>query len=149
MTTYEARRHHIDNMIALRNILLPAAVLVSALAVAQDQDHSQCVTKVKAEWGKPCEKCEDYKDGWKRSFEGTYQLELKNTCGDMVEVKVAVQEKGGTWRTFPVKALEPGKSMEAFACHGTGKYLYWVRRVNDTEIILPSDQEIITEYRER
>jgi hypothetical protein len=131
-----------------RIIILVASVLVASFLYGQDQSYSQCLTKVKSEWGKPCEKCEDYKEGWKRSFEETYKLELKNTCGEMVEVKVAVQEKSGTWRTFPIKALAAGQSMEAFACHGTGKYLYWVRKVNDTEIILPSDQEILTEYRQ-
>lgn len=131
-----------------RIIILAASVLVASFLHGQDQSYSQCLTKVKSEWGKPCEKCEDYKEGWKRSFEETYKLELKNTCGEMVEVKVAVQEKSGTWRTFPIKALAAGQSMEAFACHGTGKYLYWVRKVNDTEIILPSDQEILTEYRQ-
>ncbi|MBK7555948.1 MAG: hypothetical protein IPI55_15510 [Flavobacteriales bacterium] len=135
-------------MSTTRILLLSASILAASLLRAQDQSYSQCLTKVKSEWGKPCERCEDYKEGWKRSFEETYKLELKNTCGDMVEVKVAVQEKGGTWRTFPIKALAGGQSMEVFACHGTGKYLYWVRKVNDTEIILPSDQEILTEYRQ-
>jgi hypothetical protein len=136
-------------MNTLRNTIIASFLVVGATVHAQDQSYSQCITKVKSEWGKPCDKCEDYKDGWKRSFEGTYRIELKNTCSDMVEVKVAVQEKGGSWRTFPVKALEPGMSMTAFACHGTGKYLYWARKVDDTEIILPSDQEIISEYRQR
>ena len=65
------------------------------------------------------------------------------------EVKVAMQEENGTWRTFPIKALGARESMTAYACKGTGKYMYWVRRVNDTEILLPSDQEILTEYRSR
>ncbi|MEO8068467.1 MAG: hypothetical protein ABI599_12300 [Flavobacteriales bacterium] len=132
-----------------RIALFSSVFLASAFVQAQDQSFSQCITKVKSDWGQPCDKCEDYKEGWKRSYEETYKLELKNTCGEMVEVKVAVQEKSGTWRTFPVKAIAAGQSMEAFACHGTGKYLYWVRKVNDTEIILPSDQEILTEYRGR
>lgn len=134
-------------MITARSIFLCASILTGALLRAQDQSYSQCITKVKSEWGQPCDKCEDYKEGWKRSYEETYKLELKNTCGEMVEVKVAVQEKSGTWRTFPIKALGPGLSMEAFACHGTGKYLYWVRRLNDTELLLPSDQQILVEYK--
>jgi hypothetical protein len=39
--------------------------------------------------------------------------------------------------------------MTAFACQGTGKYLYWVRRLNDVETILPSDREILAEFRTR
>ena len=92
-------------MSTTRALLLSASILAASLLRAQDQSYSQCLTKVKSEWGKPCERCEDYKEGWKRSFEETYKLELKNTCGDMVEVKVAVQEKGGTWRTFPILSL--------------------------------------------
>jgi hypothetical protein len=57
-----------------------------------------------------------------------------------------MEEADGHWRTFPVKTLEGGATMTAYACHGTGKYMYWARRVNDTEIILPSDREIVSTY---
>ncbi len=122
---------------------------LAASAQAQDMDANDCIIKARSAWGQPCEKCEDYKEGYKRDFSGTYQIDLQNTCTQLVELKVAMQEKNGTWRTFPVKALAPNETMTAFACQGTGKYLYWVRRVNDTEIVLPSDQEILTEYRGR
>lgn len=124
--------------------------LASTVAMhAQDMDANNCIVKARSAWGQPCEKCEYYKEGYKRDFSGTYRIDLQNTCAQLVEVKVAMQEKNGTWRTFPVKALAPNETMSAFACQGTGKYLYWVRRVNDTEIVLPSDQEILTEYRDR
>lgn len=113
---------------------------------AQDQSYADCVVKTKSTWGQPCAKCEDY-IGYKRDFSGVYQVELKNACADMLEVKVAMEEAGGNWRTFPVKTLGAGESMNAFACHGTGKYLYWARRINDTEIILPTDGEIVSTYR--
>lgn len=125
------------------------ALLLSGAAVAQDQSFSDCLVKTNSRWGAPCDKCESYIEGFKRDFSGTYQIEMKNVCKDVIEVKVAVQEKNGTWRTFPVKALGPDETLEAFACEGSGKYLYWVRRANDTEIILPTDREIITEYRGR
>ena len=131
------------------NIPLLVSFMLPMLTIAQERSHADCLVKVKSQWGAVCEKCEYYKEGYKRDFSGTYQVELRNDCRDIIEVKVAVQEKGATWRTFPVKALATGESLEAFACQGTGKYLYWVRRVNDTEIVLPSDQEIITEYRGR
>ncbi len=115
------------------------------LLPAQDQTYSDCLVKTSSSWGRTCEKCEDY-DGYKRDFSGVYQVELKNVCTEMMEVKVAMQEENGTWRTFPVKALEGGASMTAYACHGTGKYLYWARRVNDTGIILPNDREIASAY---
>jgi hypothetical protein len=133
-----------------KKILLLIIILLSAFwAGAQDQSFSDCLVKTASRWGAPCEKCEAYKDGFKRDFSGTYQIDLKNACKEMIEVKVAVQEKNGTWRTFPVKALAAEETMNAFACQGTGKYLYWVLRVNDTEIVLPSDAEILTEYRGR
>lgn len=112
---------------------------------AQDQTYADCLAKVSSSWGKTCEKCEDYK-GFKRDYSGVYQVEIKNLCTEMMEVKVAMQEANGTWRTFPVKTLEGGATMTTYACHGTGKYLYWARRVNDTEIVLPSDGEIVSAY---
>ena len=124
-------------------------LFLGASASAQDQNYAECVTKSQSNWGQPCEKCEAYTDSYKRDYRGVYQIELKNTCNDAVELKVAMQEGNGRWRTFPIKALAAGESMTAFACNGTGKYLYWVRRLNDTEILLPSDQEILTEYRDR
>lgn len=123
-----------------------AALCLSFSLRAQDQSWADCVVKASSAWGRPCEKCENYK-GWKRDFSGTYQVALKNACNEMLEVKVAVEETGGAWRTFPVRTLAPGDSLNAFACHGTGKYLYWARRINDTEIILPTDGEIVSNWR--
>jgi hypothetical protein len=108
------------------------------------------LVKTSSTWGQPCEKCEDYK-GYQRDYSGVYQVELKNACTEMLEVKLAMQEKnGGTLAHLPgAYPCKPGESMTGFACHGTGKYLYWARRMNDTEIILPSDREIVSAYREK
>lgn len=129
-----------------RTTTLLSLLLATVLAKAQDQSYADCVMKATSTWGAPCEHCQSYVDGYKRDFSGTYQLELKNVCSDIIEVKVAVQEKNGTWRTFPIRALGANESMSAFACEGSGKYLYWARRANDTEIILPTDRDIITAY---
>lgn len=136
-------------MTVKKTLLLILGVLMAFWAGAQDRDPADCLIKTASRWGAPCDKCEIYKDGYKRDFSGTYSVDLKNTCTDLVEVKVAVQEKNGTWRIFPVRTLSGNEVLTVFACQGTGKYLYWVRRVNDTEIILPSDHEILTEYRSR
>ena len=133
----------------MRYALLPYLLFVTALVSAQDQSYADCVVKINSTWGQPCEKCEAYKEGFKRDFSGVYQLQLKNSCNETVEVKVATQEKNGVWRTFPVKALTSGETMTAYACTGTGKYMYWVRKLNDTEVVIPSDQEILVEYRGR
>ena len=124
--------------------LLPLAFATAALA--QDQSYSDCLVKTASTWGQPCDKCENY-TGYKRDYSGVYHIDLKNVCGDMLDVKVAVEETDGNWHIFPVKTLPGGATMEAFACKGTGKYLYWVRKVNDTEIILPTDGEIASMYR--
>jgi hypothetical protein len=132
-----------------RLFLLLILVSIGFWAGAQDQSYADCLVKVSSKWGAPCEKCEIYKEGFKRDFSSTYQVDLKNACNELIEVKVAMQEKNGQWRTFPLKALAPNETLNAFACVGTGRYMYWVRRVNDTETIIPTDQEIITEYRQR
>lgn len=111
------------------------------------QDYSHCVEKIGSKWGEVCEKCEYYKEGFRRSFEETYQATFQNVCGETVELKVAMQEKDLTWRIFPIKVLDPEQTFTGFACKGSGKYLYWVRGLDDREIILPSDRDIITEYR--
>jgi hypothetical protein len=139
------KRHRMDTK---RTLLLVLLLLAGLWAGAQDRDAVACILKTTSTWGTPCEKCEIY-DGFKRDHSGTFQFQLRNMCNELVDVKVAVQERSGTWRTFPVKTLAPNESMDAFACQGTGKYLYWVRRTNDPEIVLPSDREILTEYRSR
>lgn len=128
---------------------LPLLLLLHATLSAQVGDASDCLLKVRSAWGETCDKCEYYRDGYKRDYSGTFKVVLENTCPETVEVKVAMQERNGVWRTFPVKALTPGERQEAYACHGTGKYMYWARRLNDTEVILPSDNEILSEYRGR
>lgn len=134
-------------MMAKRYTLLLILILVAFWAGAQDQ--ADCLVKTNSKWGAPCDKCESYTEGYKRDFSGTYQVQLKNVCNDIIEVKLAVQEKNGEWRTFPVRSLTPQETFDGYACHGTGKYVYWVRKVNDTEIILPTDREILSEYRGR
>jgi hypothetical protein len=134
-------------MMARRYTLLLILILLAFWAGAQDQ--ADCLVKTNSKWGAPCDKCESYTEGYKRDFSGTYQVQLKNVCNEIIEVKLAVQENNGEWRTFPVRSLTPQETFDGYACHGTGKYVYWVRKVNDTEIILPTDREILSEYRGR
>ena len=128
--------------------LLLSVISFGFAAHAQDQTYADCLVKASSSWGQPCAKCEDYK-GYQRDYSGVYQVELKNACTEMMEVKLAMEEENGNWRTFPVKTIQGGESMTGFACHGTGKYLFWARRMNDTEIILPTDGEIVSTYREK
>jgi hypothetical protein len=142
--------------LAMNTRLHPERILIALLLVAssswswaQHRDVADCVVKVASEWGAECDKCEVYKDGYKRDHSGTYQVLLSNDCTELIEVKVAMQEHNGQWRTFPIKVLAPQETMKTYACAGTGRYMYWARRVNDTEIVIPSDQEILSEYRSR
>jgi hypothetical protein len=133
----------------MRTLSLCLVLLSTCALRAQDRNYDECVVKASSEWGRPCEKCENYTEGYKRDFSGTYQVTLRNNCTETVELKVAMQELNGTWRTFPVKTIAANGTMTAFACQGTGKYLYWVRRLNDVEIILPSDREILADFKTR
>lgn len=130
-----------------RYMLLVLLVLLAFIAGAQDT--ATCLVKTESKWGAICEKCELYTEGYKRDYSGTYQVQLRNVCNDIIEVKLAVQEKNGEWRTFPVRALAPHETIDGFACQGSGKYVYWTRAISDTEILLPSDREILSEYRGR
>ncbi len=111
------------------------------------QDYNACVQKISSEWGEDCEKCEYYTEGYKRSYQQTYRATFQNVCGDKIELKVAMQEQDKTWRTFPVKVLDPEQTFTAYACKGSGKYMFWVRKLDDREIVLPTDKQIITQYR--
>ena len=130
-------------------LILIWLLLIAFWAGAQDRSYSGCLTKIESKWGAPCDRCEAYTSDLKRDHSGTYQVDLKNTCGEVIEVKIAMGENGGLWRTFPVKALAPGEMMNTYACKGSGKYMYWVRKADDAEIKLPTDSEILTEYRNR
>ncbi len=135
-------------MIPRRLIILIVLLLIAFWAGAQDGDRNACIMKVSSAWGSVCERCEVY-DGFKRDFRGTFRIELRNSCRELVEVKVAVQEKNGSWRIFPTRTLGPEETLTAYACTGTGRYLYWAKRVNDPELAMPTDREILSEYRSR
>ncbi len=126
-------------------IALIWALMLTGLAKAQDQTYADCLVKSSSSWGQPCDKCEIY-TGYKRDHSTVYQVNFRNICAEMLEVKVAVEESNGTWRTFPVRALAAGDTLGAYACRGTGKYMFWARKVNDTQIILPSDAQIASAF---
>ena len=132
-----------------RKLLLTIILLLAALwAGAQDITAERCVRRTTGTWGTPCEQCQVY-DGFRRDHSGTFRIELENICSEPIDLKVAMEERTGTWRTFPQRTLMPGEHLEAFACQGTGRYLYWARRTDDPEIRMPTDAEILTEYRGR
>lgn len=115
-----------------------------------DKDYSECVIKVNSKWGDPCDKCDTYV-GNKRDFSETYTVYLKNECNEKIDVKCCVQEKDKNvgWRCFMRTSLAPNDTMVAYACKSAkGKYLKWVKKAGDNEIIFPTDEEVKTEFKE-
>lgn len=101
------------------------------------EDLTHCLFKTKSEWNQTCTQCPEKS--------GTYRVYFRNDCFRKLDVKVAVQEKDLRWRTFQFQAMSPNDIISAYACKGTGKYLYWVKDSNDDSIEFPSDEQINTE----
>ena len=118
-------------------------LMISTNAVAQDLTNA--LEKIDAKWGEKCDKCEYYK-GYERSFEDTYTVYFRNTSNIVIDVQVAVQEENLVWRIYQFKGIHPLDEINSYACHGTGKYLYWVKKENDPELIFPSKEEVNKNY---
>jgi hypothetical protein len=102
------------------------------------EDLSACLQKSSSVWGSNCGSC--------YSYSRSYRVNLKNTCNETLDVKVAVQEKSMRWRTYNQLNMAPGDTISAYACEGTGKYMFWAKRSGDNTILFPSDQEIDVEF---
>jgi D-lyxose ketol-isomerase len=74
------------------------------------------------------------------------KINLKNVCTETLDVKIAVQEKSMRWRTYNQLNMAPGDTISAYACEGTGKYMFWAKKTGDNTILFPSDQEIDIEF---
>ena len=97
-------------------------------------DYSECLTKKSSVWGEKCSQCMNYND--------SYRVNLINVCKDTIDVKVAVQENTKRWRTFLRSNLAPSDSVSAYACIGTGKYIYWAKKAGDKAVSFPTDEVI-------
>jgi hypothetical protein len=102
------------------------------------QDNNQCLSKSSSEWGSNCGAC--------YNSSKSYRINLKNICSDNIDVKVAVQERTMRWRTFAQNNLAPGDTISAYACDGTGKYIFWSRSAGDKTIVFPTDDEVEKEF---
>lgn len=118
------------------NIFLP--VFIYAQAPDTTSDYSECLKKMSSRWGEKCQQC--------YNFDNSYRVNLANICKDMLDVKVAVQENTKRWRTFLKSNLAPNDSISAYACVGTGKYIFWARKVGDKSVSFPTDEEINLKY---
>ncbi len=115
---------------------LPAIVIATALlSFSRPQDElSSCITKIKSEWSRPCIQCVEHSK--------SYRVYFRNTCDRALDVKLAAQENDKRWKTYTFRMVQPGDTLLAYACHGTGKYLYWVRNPEDIEYVFPTEEEI-------
>lgn len=133
----------------LAALFILASTLGNPLLSAQSTGGSSCVVRTSSAWGAPSDRCNVYRDGYKRDHSGTFTVEITNTCPEVMEVKAAMQEQDGVWRTFPARVLAPGESFRATACQGNGRYMYWTKRLDDPGVMLPSDAIILSEFREQ
>ncbi len=101
-------------------------------------DMSDCLKKYNYKWGQNCTQC--------YNSSKSYTAYFRNVCKETIDIKCAVQEKHKRWRTFLRNHLAPNDTLAAYACEGTGKYMYWVRKADDNSVTFPSDEEINSEY---
>ena len=117
---------HLLNLILLFNI--------AGAHPSYNEEYLACVTKFEAKWGEDCSQCKYMTD--------TYTVFFRNECDVNLDIKVAVQEEDLYWKTFTFLNTEPGQEISGYACKGTGKYQYWVRKTGDKSIQLPTDEFI-------
>ncbi|HKR06724.1 MAG TPA: hypothetical protein VJY62_18965 [Bacteroidia bacterium] len=104
----------------------------------QGDAYSNCLKKTSSKWADNCQQC--------FSSSNTYRVYLTNVCQETLDVKIGAQETTKKWRTFIRTTLAPGDSVSAYACVGTGKYIFWARKAGDKEIVFPTDEEINLKY---
>lgn len=132
----------------MKKFILLAAIIPIAVAFAPVKNHfefqniewNDCLTKYASAWGEDCLKCQFKKD--------TYKVKLKNTCTDALDVVVCVQESNKTWKYFAFNGVAPKDSVIGYACVGTGKYLKFVRKAGNKEIILPTAEQVNAQYKD-
>ena len=123
--------------------LHPAPVM----AVANDQDFNECISKVGSEWGSKIGKCAEY-DGYKAKYDDTYRVDLKNTCTETLDVQICVQEEDKSWNCKTLTSIAPNVEFSHYACKGVGKYLRWTRVAGDESIFFPSTDQVNEQYPE-
>jgi hypothetical protein len=119
-------------------ILISTPVFLYSQEGENGDSYSNCLKKTSSKWADNCQQC--------FSSSNTYRVYLTNICKDTLDVKIGVQETTKKWRTFIRTKLTPADSVTAYACVGTGKYIFWARKAGDKEIIFPTDEEINLKY---
>ena len=99
-----------------------------------NEEYLACVVKYDAKWGEDCSQC--------KYMTETYTVFFRNECNVNLDIKCAVQEEDLYWKTYTFLDVEPGEEISGYACRGTGKYKYWVKKTGDRSIQLPTDDFI-------
>jgi hypothetical protein len=42
--------------------------------------------------------------------------------------------------------MQPNDTISAYACEGTGKWIFWTRAAGDNTVVFPTDEEIEKEF---
>ena len=116
------------------SLLAFIGVMISLTWSKAFEDVNKCIVKYRYEWGQPCNQCKESSK--------TYTVYFRNECYKKLDVKLAVQESDKRWKTFTRLSMAPLDTLFAYACNGTGKYLYWVKSSDDNSNPLPTDEEI-------
>ena len=103
-------------------------------------DWNECLEKLSVNWGENCAECMDSKD--------TYNVYYKNICTEQIDVMVCVQEKLLNWRCQTSFGLASQDTIYAYACKGSGRYLYWVKESNGNPTFFPTLEEVNEKYAE-
>lgn len=115
------------------------SVFAFGFVAKQDVDYAAFIKKNASYWGLKCTQCGDYTPD-------SYTVVLKNTSKDLVDIKIAVQEKTKKWRCFNHESVAYNDTVIGYACVGTGKFLKWVKKAGDRTTAFPTDQEVNDEY---
>lgn len=108
------------------------------ISASSEQDWNACVQKKADEWGG---KCLNY--GFS---EGKYTVHLVNTCNEKVDLMCCVQNENMRWHCFYRMDMNANDTLHANACHGSGKYLKWVRKAGDVLTKFPSRKDVNDQY---
>ncbi len=118
--------------------ILAGIFFLATCSFSQGIDYMECIKKTSSEWGGDCIQCPVKKD--------TYRVFLKNNCSESVDVKIAVMETIGRFRTFTFSSVLPNDSVSGYACTGNGKYFFWAKKTGDKSLLFPDDEEIQRDY---
>ncbi|HNQ13893.1 MAG TPA: hypothetical protein PKM16_11855 [Bacteroidia bacterium] len=122
------------------SFFISVIALTAEIKPINSEDVTACIVKYDAKWGQDCKQC--------NNSSKSYTVYFRNECSRILDVKLAVQESDLRWRTYTRLNMRPEEIISGYACAGTGKYLYWVRKSGDNSVSFPGDEEINAQYAE-